>query len=198
MRLGRNRLRRCCADGARLPLRLGGLGVLLLLAGCGTLSSMNPFSSKGDETAAACPTSTILRPLAQTAVFTKPGPDLRPTDVAFYGVLSEIDAKCASGAGALRVSLDVIVAAERGPANKSNDVDLTYFLGLVGADQQIISKKSFGVRIDIPNGARRAGVTDHIEETIPLNGQPIANLQIVAGFQQSADAVNFYEHFRGR
>jgi hypothetical protein len=190
-------LRRCAA-GLGHGARLGGLALLLVLSGCGTLSSINPFSSKGEESAAACPTSTILRPLAQTAVFAKPGPGLRPTDVAIYGIISEIDAKCTNSAGTLRASLDVIIAAERGPANKSGDVDLTYFLGVVGADQQILSKKSFGVHISIPQGARRAGVTDHIEETIPLNGQAIANVQIVAGFQQSADAVDFYEHFRGR
>src|SRR5690349_21179944 len=121
--LRRNRaLRRCAARAGSAASRLAGLGVLFALSGCGTLSSINPFSSSGGETAAACPTSTILRPLAQTAVFGKPGPGLRPTDVAFYGILSEVDAKCANQAGALHASLDVIVAAERGPANKSGDV----------------------------------------------------------------------------
>ena len=41
-------------------------------------------------------------------------------------------------------------------------------------------------------------VTDHIEEMIPLAGRSIADLNLVLGFQQSPEAIEFYKQFRGR
>jgi len=165
-----------------------------VLSGCGLFGA----SSGKDETpAAACPAAAILRPLSQTAVFA-PGANPQPMGVAFYGVLSEVNAKCERTGDAVRASLDVVVVGERGPAAKSEAVDLQYFVAVTGADQSIISKRSFPVQITIPPGTRRAGVTEHIEETIPLGGRPASELNIVLGFQQGPEVVEFYKHFRGR
>jgi hypothetical protein len=95
--------------------------------------------------------------------------------------------------------LDVIVVGERGPAaGKGDSVDLQYFVAVTGADQAILSKRSFAVRIAMPADAKRGGITDHIEETIPLAGRPPGDLSIVLGFQQNPEIVDFYRHFRGR
>jgi hypothetical protein len=168
-----------------------------VLAGCGGGPSWLPFS-KSEKTAAACPAAIIPRPLANTALFTKPGLGMRPTDVRFYGILSEIDAKCDVRGSTLHVSLNVIIAAERGPATQGDSAEFTYFLAVVGPGDAILSKRSFGVRVNIPEHAKRAGVNDHFEETIPLNGVAPSALRIIAGFQQSAQDIDFYAHFRGR
>ncbi|MGH7095073.1 MAG: hypothetical protein ACREFB_16280 [Stellaceae bacterium] len=188
----------------RLPLlswraAAGALAFLALgaLTGCGGGSGLLSFGKK-DQTAAACPSAVILHPLANTAIFSKPGMGMRPTDVRFYGILSEIDAKCDVQSDALHVSLAVIIAAERGPATRGNTTDFTYFLAVVGPGNQILSKRSFGVRVDIPQNAKRAGVTDHFDETIPLGGRAPSALRIIAGFQQTPQDVDFYQHFRGR
>ncbi len=173
--------------------RAAAAGSLALLAGCSWL----PFGGH-KEPPVACPTTAILRPLAQTALFNKSGTGLRPTDVSFYGILSEVDPKCSGDANTLRVALDVIIAAERGPASHGDTVPLTYFIGLVGPDEAIIGKQSFGVTVKIPEDAKRGGVTDHIEEAIPLNGRKPTDLSLVFGFQQSPEAIDFYRHFRGR
>ena len=81
---------------------------------------------------------------------------------------------------------------------KADGVDLQYFVAVTGPDQAILSKRSFPVHIAIPEAAKRAGITDHLEETIPLTGQAPGDLNIVLGFQQSPEAVDFYRHFRGR
>jgi len=146
---------------------------------------------------ASCPSAAILRALSQTAVFA-PGAAHQPTGVAFYGVLSDVSAKCHRAGDALRVSLDVVIIGERGPAASIGDgVDLQYFIAVTGPNQAILNKRSFAVRIAIPANARRAGVTDHIEETIPAGGSA-GDLSIVLGFQQSPEVVDFYKHFRGR
>jgi hypothetical protein len=168
--------------------------VLAGLVAVGGCSWVPFFSSKPSE---PCPNMVILRPLAQTAVF-GPAPERRPDNVAFYGILSEADLKCEYTADALHMNLDVIVVGERGPASKGDVVDLNYFVAVTGADQSILSKKPFAVRIVFDTPQKRAGVTDHIEETIPLGGRKGTDLTVDLGFQQSPEVVDFYKHFRGR
>jgi hypothetical protein len=127
-----------------------------------------------------------------------PAPEHRPDNVAFYGLLSEADLKCDYSPGALRISLDTVVIGERGPAAKGDSVNFQYFVAATGPDQSIISKKAFAVSIAFDATQKRAGVTDHIEETIPLGGRQGADLNVLIGFQQSPEVVDFYKHFRGR
>jgi hypothetical protein len=139
----------------------------------------------------------ILRSLANTAVFAA-GAEPRPDDVAFYGLLSEVDRTCNYTDNALRMSLDVIVVGQRGPGAKSDVVDLTYFVAVTGPNQQILSKRPFTVRIAFDPDQIRSGVTDHIEETIPLAGHRGSDISVLLGFQQTPQVIDFYKHFRGR
>jgi hypothetical protein len=164
---------------------------LAALSGCGW------FSSSSSKTAEACPSAVVLRPLSNTAVFGS-APERRPDNVAFYGLLSEADLKCDYSGDALRIALDAIVIGERGPAARGDAVDLQYFVAVTTPEQTVLSKKPFAVRIAFENNQKRAGVTDHIEETIPLGGRKGADLNILLGFQQSPEVVDFYKHFRGR
>jgi hypothetical protein len=172
--------------------RIAALFGLLALSGCSWL----PFSSSSTP-AAPCPSAVILRPLANTAVFGA-APERRPENVAFYGLLSEVDRKCEYSGDAVRMSLDVIIVGQRGPAAKGDAVDLNYFVAVTGPDRAILSKKPFAVRIAFDPDQVRSGVTDHIEETIPLAGHKGADLNVVLGFQQAPDVVDFYNHYRGR
>jgi hypothetical protein len=164
---------------------------VLALSGCGLVPS---FSSKPP---AACPGTVILRPLANTAVF-GPAAQRRPDNVAFYGLVSEADIKCEYTGDAMRMTLDVVVVGERGPAGKAESVDFQYFVAVIGPDQSILDKKTFPVRIVFDTPQKRAGVTDHIEETIPLGGRKGTDLSVDLGFQQSPEVVDFYKHYRGR
>jgi hypothetical protein len=166
---------------------------LSALAGCSWIHS--PFASAPRE---ACPGAIVLRPLANTVIL-KPGQPPQPESVAFYGILSEIDGDCEYQGGAVREKLDVILVGQRGPAaGKAADVALDYFIAVLAPDQRILNKRLFTVHVAFPPTGERAGVTDHIEETIPLAGYKGGQLQIVAGFQQSPEATEFYRHFRGR
>jgi hypothetical protein len=139
----------------------------------------------------------VLRPLSNTAVF-GPAAERRPDNVAFYGILSEADLKCDYSGSSIKLALDTIIIGERGPAAKGDVVDFPYFVAVTGPDQSIISKHPLAVRIAFEGTQKRAGVTDHIEETIPLGALKPADLNVVLGFQQSPEAVDFYRRFRGR
>ena len=164
---------------------------LLALSGCGW------FSSSSAKQADAYPSAVVLRPLSNTAVF-GPAPERRPDNVAFYGLLSEADVKCEYTGDAVRIALDAIVVGERGPAARGDSVDLQYFVAVTGPDQSILSKKPFAVRIAFEGTQKRSGISDHIEETIPLGGRKGSDLNVLLGFQQSPEVVDFYKHFRGR
>jgi hypothetical protein len=165
----------------------------LALSGCGW------FSSSASKTAAACPSAVILRPLANTAVFGA-APERRPDNVAFYGLLSEVDSKCEYTDNAVRMILDVIVIGERGPAAHDDSVDLSYSVAVTGPDQSILpgTWTPLTVHVVFNSNQKRAGVTDHFEKTIPLGTLKGADLSVVLGFRQSPEVVDFYKHFRGR
>jgi hypothetical protein len=171
--------------------RIAAVFGLVAVSGCSL------FSSSSSKPAQTCPSAVILRPLANTAVF-GPAPERRPENVAFYGLLSEVDRTCEYSSDAVHITLDVIVIGQRGPAGKGDAVDLTYFVAATGPNRQIISKNTFTVHVVFEPDQVRSGVTDHIEETIPLGGHKGTDLNVVLGFQQGPDVVDFYKHFRGR
>ena len=162
---------------------------LLALSGCSLFGTSQPKQ--------ACPVAVILRPLTNTAVFGGSG-EARPENVAFYGKLSEVDRKCEYSADAVKLMLSVIVIGQRGPAARGDSVDLTYFVAATGPNQQVISKKPFTVRIAFKPDQIRAGVTDHIVETIALGGHKGSDINVLLGFQQNPQVVEFYQHYRGR
>ncbi|MGH7099730.1 MAG: hypothetical protein ACREE4_19035 [Stellaceae bacterium] len=173
-----------------------GLAVSLVLA----LTGLRLFGLFGGSksTEQACPAAVILRPLANTAVFA-PGAAPRPENVAFYGFLDEVDSRCEALQGAVRVHLTVDVIAQRGPAaGGNNTADFTYFVAAVAPGETILQKQPLAVRVTIPPGKLRAGVADRFDEVIPLAGTTASAVTIDVGFQQSPEAINFYQHFRGR
>lgn len=140
----------------------------------------------------------ILRSLSQTAVFA-PGAQRQPTGVAIYGILSDVESRCTRSGDAVLVSLDTVIVAERGPASgAATGVDLQYFIAATGPDEAILSKRTLPVQIALPAGTRRAGITDRVEEWVHLGGRSPADIQVVLGFQQSPEVVQFYRNFRGR
>jgi hypothetical protein len=174
-------------------------GALAFLASCSSI----PFFGKKTEkpVAQACPAGVILHPLANTAVFRPEaaGGDLRPLDVAWYGVFSDVSVSCTLTGGTLHAVLDNVIVGERGPAVRGNDVDFNYFVSLTGAnDQTILGKKGFSVHITVPSASKRAGINDHVEVAFSTGGRPVTDLDITVGFQESQQAIQFYKNVRGR
>lgn len=159
-----------------------------------------PFFGKSNTAAAPsqpCPVTAVLRPLASTAVFGASA-ERRPINVAYYGILSDVSATCTSNGPTLRAALDIVIAAERGPAAAGNGVDLNYFVAVTGPNNAVLGKTPMAVHVPVDGGVKRGGVTDHVEIAFDTAGRPLSDLNIVVGFQQSPDAVEFYRNYRGR
>jgi hypothetical protein len=179
-------------------MAVGLIAGLAGLAGCSSIS-LPFFGKKSAATAVpACPAAVILHPLANTAVFNKTGGDFKPLNVAWYGVFSDISASCTVSGDTLHASLDNVLVAERGPAVRGNDVDLSYFVALTAGDQTFLGKKSFSVHVAVPATSKRGGVNDHVEIAFATGGRPMSDLNITVGFQQTPQAIEFYKNFRGR
>ena len=182
--------------------RFCGAAALLATFALGVLASCSwiPFVGKKSEKAAApaCPATVILHPLANTVVFSNPGGDLKPLNVAWYGIYSDISATCQMSGDTLHATLDNVIVAERGPGAHADDVDLDYFVSLTGPDQAVLGKKSFAVHINVPPSAKRAGVSDHVEIAFSTGGRALSDLNLTVGFQESPQAIEFYKHYRGR
>jgi predicted aspartyl protease len=161
--------------------------ILLFLIGCAPRLQAN----------SACPSTVVLRPLASTAIF-GPAAVGHPDNVAFYGYLGQVSSNCAYTGDAVQITLDVPVVGERGPVATGQTVDLQFFVAVTGPDQKILSKRPFAARIAFEGVQNRAGVTDHIEETIPLGGRNGSDLNVLLGFQQGPQVVEFYKRFQGR
>jgi hypothetical protein len=144
-----------------------------------------------------CPGVVIVGPFKDTAIF-GPRAERSPDNVAFYGLLSEVESSCTVAAQSVLMKLDVIVISQRGPMARGDSVDLDYFVAVTAPQQTILDKKPFRVRIVFNPNQIRAGVTDHIEVAIPLGGRTPADLTLDLGFQQPPDVVDFYKRFRGR
>src|SRR5579864_1235981 len=170
---------------------------LALLSACSG-GGWNPFAKKSVSAAApACPVAAILRPLANTVVFT-PGAEQKPLYVSWNGIFSDITATCRLEGDILHASLDNVIIGERGPAGRSNDVDFNYFVALTALDQSILGKKLFSVHVTVAPDAKRAGVTDHVEVAFSTGGRALSDLNLMVGFQLTPDAVQFYKNYRGR
>jgi hypothetical protein len=189
---GNDERRRRQYRAATIALAAIGVG---LLASC----SWVPFVGKKSEAPAtpSCPVAAVLHPLSNTVVFS-PGGDKKPPYVAWYGIFSDITANCSLNGVTLSAALDNVIVAERGPSVRGNDVDLNYFVALTGSDQTILGKKTFSVHVSVPPTEKRGGVDDHVEVTFTTGGRPISDLNIMVGFQDSPDAVEFYKHYPGR
>jgi hypothetical protein len=178
------------------------LAPILALCGLAALSGCGMFGGSKEEAKgpppATCPTASILKPLSQTAVFS-PGAAHQPLGVAFYGVLADVSVKCETVAGGVSAAMDIVVIGERAPAaSGGTGLDLQYFVAVTGQDQAILSKQSYRVHVDVAPTARRGGITDHIVQAIPIPAGGPGSVNIVLGFQQTPDVVDFYRHFRGR
>ncbi len=170
---------------------------LAVLAGCSSIPFFGKKADKGGAPAASCPVAVILRPLANTVVLGGSG-EVKPLNVAWYGIFSDDSTTCQVVGDTLHVTIDSVIVAERGPAVRGNDLDLNYFVALTASDQTILGKKAFAVHVTVPDKTKRGGVNDHVEVAFNTGGRPISDLNLTLGFQQSPTAVEFYKSYRGR
>lgn len=172
--------------------------VLVFLGACSSLG----LGGSGDEAqaqataASRCPRVAFVRDAAEVTRFREGvGRDL--TDVTSRAVLADYTGGCTPRDDRVTVDLNLVLAAEQGPASRAGTADYRYFVAIADTAGDILAKQEFDTTVVFPEGQRRAGTVEELTQTIPLEeGATPADYQILVGFQLTPEQLD-YNRARG-
>jgi len=180
----------------RLPLLML-LLLLMPLAGCQTLGLTSPSPDElVADTGPICPSTAVLSD-AVTVTKLKPGTQAalpNPANIAFTAEMSQakLDCNYDRSQNKLSVDLSFAVKAARGPAATGADPQVDFFVAVVDADNNIVSKIVYHGQADL--GGRAANIyTQNVRNfAVPLgmDKRPY-DYEILTGFQLTPDELAY-------
>lgn len=170
------------------------MALALIAAGCSNADrdllneTFNPFAEKGPKP--ACPSINLLADASSVTRF-RPGPGEDLTDVLFDARVSDLGVACNhdidddTRTGTLAMELQMVIEANRGPADRTRQAPVDYFITLTDSNRKILDKRVFDMSASFPDNRTRAVVMDDpVEMEIPLAaGQTGGDFRIYVGFQ---------------
>ena len=166
------------------PLRMiAAAGAALLAAAC---SGEPPM-------AVACPRPGIL-PDANTVAVFRDGGGRDITDMLVQSQIVDVRVDCSYAKRGTRPSvtleLQVAIAAERGPADRTRRAEVPYFVAIVDAERNVVVKETFIAAFEWVDNRPRVGRVDLWEPYIPLErNMDGPTYQVMIGFQLTADQL---------
>ncbi len=144
--------------------RLAALALLpALLAGCDTLGGL---FERDPGPALVCPRILPVVEAQEMTRFDGAGRDL--TDVAFRARLADVNAACEADEEEVELTLQVIVAASRGPANASGNATFDYFVAVATQTEEVLNRQAYQVTIPFEGNRTNVGLIEEVDVTIPL------------------------------
>jgi hypothetical protein len=167
------------AAGPR-PRRAWAGAVVLLLGACGS-TPQAPAPAPPP-----CPTALLLEGLERTTAY-RPGAELRPSEISYLAVLTDLTSACRYGSGEegadMEVDLNFAVVAERGPAMSGSE-ELTYFVATMGPDGRILGKEVLRSELAFVEGENRIGWSEELTLRVPsVTSENGGNYTLYVGFQ---------------
>jgi hypothetical protein len=187
--------------GFRRAVRLAAAaGLALAAAGCGSASEFL-FGTATD--APLCPTVSVLRD-AQSLTLFREGPGRDLTDVTFQARIADVPATCVykqedKAFTGVDVSLQVVVEAERGPADRSRSLSFRYFIAIPQFYPQPQGRSEFAMTVDFPGNRSKLTLPDApVAITIPLGGNRSgASYEIYVGFVLDEEQIELNRQRQG-
>ncbi len=102
---------------------------------------LNACVSQPNQTI-ACPAVRVLQDLDELTRF-NPGTGRDPTDVRIQAWISRVTGECTLDERDLLVDLVVEIGTRQGPANKSEQAEIPYFVAIADANRNILSRRGF-------------------------------------------------------
>lgn len=160
---------------------------LLTVAAC---SNFSPPSTQ--ELALACPHISIVRDLKTTTQF-RSGTGRDASDVAARGEIVDYAGNCEYGKDGVTVNLDLLLAAEKGPAMTGNQVEFKYFVAVARpGETEPAAKEVFNAPLVFPAGEARTASKEQLTPHIPLPADVNAKgWTVLIGFQLSNDELKY-------
>jgi len=153
------------------------VAALVALAGCS--------SSKDVPTGKlTCPAAFAAPNLDSYTVF-RSGAAANPTtaDIAFGVKVMTVKSACKNETGGVRVVTTISFAAVRNDADFRQG-DFTYFVAVADAQQNILAKQNFALRVDFAPRQRQMRIVDEITEHLPVKDLSVAgNYAVIVGLQ---------------
>jgi len=147
--------------------------------------------SGDDEAALPCPRIVVVQDAAKQVKFDGPGRDL--TDVVFEARIDGTGIECDYDDEALEVEMQVRVEAARGPAAKSEQADISYFVAIARrSDQSVVARESFGMTIPLKGNQTRMAAVEDLTPRIPLKGEETgATYRIYVGLELNPEEIEY-------
>lgn len=176
---------------ARKARAATGLALLLAFLAAGCSSGSDEAAVAAAETAPRCPRVAIVRGADEVTRFREGvGQDL--TDVTSRAILADFTGGCEPGAEQVSVDLNLILAAEKGPALQGDSADYRYFVAVADSQGTVLAKEEFDTTVAFPAGQSRAGTVEELSQTIPLaEGRGAGDYQILLGFQLTPQELSY-------
>jgi hypothetical protein len=133
----------------------------LLAAGCSGKS--------GTTGKLACP-ATFTAPNLDSYTVYKPGvtPSTNVEDIIFGAKIATVQSHCKVEPGGIRVTTAITFAVARDDPDFRQG-DINYFVAIADAQQQILAKQNFALRVDFAQRQKQMRIRDEITEHLPLS-----------------------------
>lgn len=167
-----------------------------LLTACDTVNDLNPFGGlkKGTPT---CPSVKFLKDADRITVY-KPNTSREISDIIFEAEFTGFKGECEyfgedSNYNSVLLSLNLSLDIIRGPAAKTPNIELNYFIAIPDFFPNPKGKVHFNRVLKFPKGSNSANFVDEtIEITIPLNkNRRGPKTKVLIGFDLSKSQLEF-------
>lgn len=153
-------------------------GLLLGIAGC---------SGNSSPPAPLCPRVGIISGLEHEEHAAADGQTI------YRAAMENVDGACQTEGRDLVVEIAIDVVVQPGPALAQTLVELPYFVAISGPDGSMLDRQDYVARVEVPRGARRAGVTETFRQRFLGREAGASGYEVLFGFMlPEAEAMRQY------
>jgi len=148
--------------------------------------------SSDDGPPPGCPRTDFVSDLDHVTAFAE-GAVGDLTDVRFDARLGGLSAVCNFERDELVMDIAFQVIATRGPANRDNQAEVTYFLAIADETGAVIAKETFSNTLPFKGNLRRVAITDEFAPRIPYPADKLIlnQYRVLIGFQLTPEQLAY-------
>ena len=168
----------------------------IFLAAAATLALSACASDKPVER--ACPPAAAVAGVERMTSF-RPGGGQDLTEVAFTAKVDSVDSVCRYDDDGVEVAMNVLLSAERGPADTAREADLQYFVAIENGSGNFTAKEIYDVTLPFEGNRRRVGIVEEVDIMIPTPADnDFSEIRILIGLQITPEQVEYNKKTKGR